>query len=303
MRNKFLLSYLVLCLIWGSTWLIIRVIVRDIPPLEAAGVRFLIGGAVLILLALVQRRTWPRDASAWKALCILSVTIMAVPYGLLFWAEQYVTSSIAAITYSASPLIIALLMPLMSHRRVPRQAVFALVVAFGALLVILYTGLSNSRSLWAGATILLGVALSSWSIVFAKTRLQDVDPMVSTGVQLSLGSLVLMAGSLVLERDRTAHWSASAIASLVFLALLGSSAAFVIYYALLKKMQPYQLATNNLVVPLIAVLEGSFFGREPVPPLMLVAMAILLISVGSVLLAEATTERVNDLLMLREDRS
>lgn len=77
------LGYVALCLIWGSTWLAIRFAVHDIPPLEAAAIRFLAAGVLLIFLALLQKREWPRGQDQWNALLVLSLTIMAVPYGLL----------------------------------------------------------------------------------------------------------------------------------------------------------------------------------------------------------------------------
>lgn len=295
-----LLGYGAVCLIWGSTWLAIQISVGDVPPLEAAAVRFMISGVVLLAIALARRSRWPAGERSWNALFVLSFSIIAIPYGLLFWAEQYVTSSLSAILFSASPLVVSLLTPLMMRQRVPRSAVLAMVVAFGALVLLLYTGLSTNRmAMLGGGAILLAVAMSSWSVVFAKTRLQDVDPLVGTGVQVLLASVALFWGTWVFEAHRHATWSRSSIIALGFQIVFGSCAAFVIYYWLLKRMQPYQLATTSLVIPIIAVLEGTWFHREQVPPLMLVAMAVVLLSVGSVLRAEAAADREQDILMLR----
>src|SRR5450759_971868 len=93
-----LFGYIALCLIWGSTWLAIRIVVRDVPPLQAVAVRFLAAGVLLLG--------------------------MALPYVLLFWAEQHVTSSMSAVLYSASPLTVSLITPVMMHRKVPRRAVY-----------------------------------------------------------------------------------------------------------------------------------------------------------------------------------
>ena len=87
-------SYAALCLIWGSTWLAIRQVVRFVPPLEAAAIRFLIAGALLLGLTVLQKRKWPRGERQWNAIVVLSFTMMAIPYALLFWAEQYVVSSL-----------------------------------------------------------------------------------------------------------------------------------------------------------------------------------------------------------------
>jgi drug/metabolite transporter (DMT)-like permease len=295
-----LLGYVVLCLIWGTTWLAIQVVVQDVPPLEAAAIRFLLSSVLLLGAARVQKRRWPRGKRSWQALMILSVTIMAVPYGLLFWAEQYVASSMAAVLYSAIPLVVALLTPVMMGRTVPRSAVFAMVVAVGALLYLFYRGLSTSRSaLLGGAAVMTSMLLSAWSVVFAKKRLQEIDSVVATGLQLLFASVVLFSGTWALEAHRRAQWTRTSLLALAYLTIFGSCIAFVIYYWLLKRMQPYQLSTTSLVVPVIAVLAGGLIHHESIPVVMLVPMVIILVSVGSVLRAEAAAERQVDILMLR----
>lgn len=296
-----LLGYISLCLIWGSTWLAIRLVVRDVPPLEAAAIRFLAAGVFLLGLGILQKRSWPRGAQQWNAVMVLSVSIMALPYGLLFWAEQHVNSSMTAVLYSAMPLTVSLLTPAMMHRKVPRKAVFAMLIAFGGLLTLFYTDLNTSRqALVGGVAILLSMALSSWSVVYAKHRLHEVDSVMATGLQLFFGAIVLFWGTWALEGHRHAHWTKTALIAMAFLTIFGSAAAFVIYYWLLKTLQPYQLSTISLIVPIIAILEG-FIQGEPVPLMMLIAVAIVLASVWSVLRAEMEkAPEESDILMLRD---
>jgi drug/metabolite transporter (DMT)-like permease len=296
-----LLGYIALCLIWGSTWLAIRLVVRDVPPFLAAAVRFLVAGALLLELAFVQKRRWPANGEQWNAIFVLSLTIMGVPYGLLFWAEQHVNSSMTAVLYSAMPLTVALVTPAMMHRKVPRRAVFAMVIAFGGLLTLFYENPGTNR--WAiigGVAVLVSMALSSWSVVYAKERLRDVDSVVATGLQLLLGSVFLFWATWALEAHRHARWTRTALVAIAFLTIFGSAAAFVIYYWLLKKMQPYQLSTISLIVPLIAVLAGLLDG-ERISLTMLAAVIVILGAVGSVLGAETEKEpEGDDLLMLRD---
>lgn len=286
LTRSHLVGYAALCLIWGSTWMAIRVTVADIPPLQAAALRFLAAALALIVLAALQGKRRPRDRRQWNALLILSLTMMALPYGLLFWAEQYVTSGMTAILYSSMPLIVALMMPLMKHKPVPRRAVFSMVMAFGGLLVLIYQGMStNGRALLGCAAILLAVLLSAWSSVYAKSRIQEVDAVVSTGIQFLFAAAALGWSTWALEAHRHAVWTRSAILAMMFLIVFGSCAAFVIYYWLLKRMQPYQLSTISLIVPVVAVLEGAWLGGEAVPFIMIVAIAVVLGSVSTVLLA------------------
>src|SRR5689334_14432656 len=169
-----LLGYIALSCIWGSTWLAIRVAVRYVPPLEAAAVRFVAGGLILLLMAAAQRRKWPRGEREWNTLIVLSLSFLAIPYGIVFWAEQYVSSGMTAVLFSAFPLAVALFTPLMTRKQVPRQAVFAMLLACGGLAYLFYDGLgSDRRALLGGAAVLFAVLISAWSLVYAKDRLQQ----------------------------------------------------------------------------------------------------------------------------------
>ena len=292
MPRLHLIAFISLCLIWGSTWLAIRVVVRDVPPLEGAMVRFLVAAVALLVWA-VFRKGWPKREPQWNSILLLGCTMMSIPYALLFWAEQYVNASMSAVLYSALPLTVSLLTPLMMHRTVPRQAVFAMLVAFGGLLVLLYQEFpSGGRGLWGGLAILFSMFCSAWSAVYAKRRLEGVDPIVSTALQLLTGTVVLLWATWALEPHRHGNWTRPALLALLFLGTVGSAAAFAIYYWLLQHMQPYQLSTLNFVVPVIAVAEGGLLGHESIPLIMIVAMLVVLGSVGVVLHAEASNQRL-----------
>lgn len=293
MRRLHVLAYISLCLIWGSTWMGVHIVVQDIPPFLAAFLRFTLAAALLLIWIVLRKARWPREERQWNAILVLGFTMIGIPYALQFWAQQYVTSSLSAVLFSALPLTVTLLTPLMLRRTVPRESVRAMLVAFGALLVLLSTNLQfGSRGFWGGIAILLAMCGGAWSAVFAKQRLSDVDPVVATAMQLLIGAIALFWATWALESHRHAVWTRSAILALLFLAIFGSSAAFAIYYWLLKRMQPYQLTTINMIIPVVAVLEGSLFGREPIPFMMIVAMIVVLASVAVVLRAEAATAPV-----------
>jgi len=288
MRRAQLLAYIALCLIWGSTWLAVHTIVRYVPPFRAAAIRFLLAAALLFVWVLFRKSEWPREGRQWKAILVLGFTVIGIPYALQFWAQQYITSSLSAVLFSALPLTVTLLTPVMMRRTVPRQGVLAMLVAFGGLVLLLSTDLKlGSREFWGGIAVLGSMFGSAWSAVYAKLRLRDVDPLVSTTMQLLIGAIGLLWASWALESYRHAAWTKSAVLALVFLATFGSATAFALYYWLLKHIQPYQISTINLIIPVVAVLEGSLLGHERIPLLMIVAMVVVLGSVAVVLRAEA----------------
>ena len=281
LRPRHYAGYVALCCIWGSTWLAIRVVVRDVPPLHAAALRFLIAAGILGVGILAGRMSLPRKRSDWGIIVILGATMMAIPYGLLFWAEQSITSSMTALLFSSLPLWVALLTPLMTGSVVPRRVIASMVTASGGMILLFYAGISTTpRALLGGAAVLLAVVFSAWSSIFAKTRIHHVPAAVSTATQLLAGSIFLFAASSLLEHSRSVQWSRNSLMALLFLATFGSAAAFAIYYWLLKEMAPYQLATISLIVPLVAMVEGALILQEPIPLMMWLAASLVLCAVG-----------------------
>jgi len=282
------LGYALLCLIWGTTWMAIRVLVRDVPPVRAAGLRLLVGSVALIGLALIQRAPWPTKAREWVFVALLSFTMMGIPFGLVFWAEQFVTSSITAVFYAATPLFVALFTPLILRKSVPRGALLAMLCALGAIADLFHFSLrGDARSTLGGAMILLAVVSSGLSAVLAKRELKYVDPVVSTGMQLVIGGAGLYAISLFTESGQESNWTANAIMALLFLALIGSAVGFTVWYALIKHLPPYKLSTTNLIVPFIAIAEGGLFQHEAITWRMFLTAVVIAAAVAVVLRAEA----------------
>ena len=282
------LAFLALCAIWGTTWLAIRIVVRDIPPFFAASSRFFIAAIFLMLLGFAQKAALPRTGREWRAILVLSITMMALPYGLIFWAEQSVTSSVTAVLYAASPLGVALMTPAMTGRSVPRAAVYSLLVGVGGIALLFQVDLrATMSSLLGGIGVLIGVLSSSWSTIYAKKETGAVHPVVSTALQLFVGAIALAILSFAEERGQPVQWAGISIAALLFLAIFGSAIAFVLYYWLLRHMDAYKAVTINLVVPIIAIFEGGFFAHEMISPMMLLSVVIVLGSVGFTLKAQS----------------
>jgi drug/metabolite transporter (DMT)-like permease len=282
------LGYATLCLIWGTTWMAIRVLVHDVPPVRAAGIRLLIGAVALLGLAIVRRLPWPSDRRQWAFVSLLSFTMMGIPFGLVFWAEQFVTSSMTAVFYATTPLFVALLTPPVLKKSVPRGAVFAMLLALGAIAYLFNFSLrADARSTLGGTMILLAVFSSAISAVIAKRELKAVDPVVSTGMQLLIGGAGLYALALIMEGGQPVDWNARSTLALLFLALVGSAVGFTVWYALVKHLPPYKLSTTNLVVPFIAIAEGALILRELITIQMFITAVIVAGAVAVVLKSEA----------------
>jgi drug/metabolite transporter (DMT)-like permease len=266
----------------------IRVLVQDVPPIRAAGLRHLLGAMALFAWALLKGHRWPKTAREWFYVSLLGFTMMGIPYGLLFWAEQFVSSSMTAVFYASSPLFVALFTPLILKKSVPRGALFAMLCAVGAIAYLFNFSLRGSvKETLGGAMILLAVVGSAYSAVIAKKELKNVDAVVSTAMQLIIGGGALYVVALFAERGQHADWNVRSISALLFLAFVGSAVAFSVWYALVKQMAPYKLTTTNLVVPFIAIAEGSLILHELITLQMFIAAVVVASAVAVVLRAEA----------------
>src|SRR5262249_45492620 len=153
---------------------------------------------------------------------------------------------------------IALLTPLMTRHLVPRAAIMALLIGVGGIAYLFQIELRATPETFLGGTmIMISVFFSSISSVLAKRELARVSPVVSSTLQLAIGSVLLLVMSQAMERNQPSNWTGITIPALIFLGIFGSAAAFAIYYWLLKQIPAYKAASVNLVVPFVAILEGS----------------------------------------------
>lgn len=277
-----------LCAIWGSTWAAIRVLVGDVPPLRAAAVRFVIAGVAALGWMLLRRKRMPRGAE-WRAIATLSATMIAVPFGIIFWAEQTVASGTTALEYASLPLFISLIAPLVRGSvATPRRAVTAMCVGMGGLALLLESALRVNVHQAAGVLATLGaVGLSAWSTLLAKRTIAakgiDLDPTMSSAWQFLFASVWLWAGSAMWERHLPSHWTGTAWAAEIFLSILGSVVTFSLYFRLLQRWEAYRVGVTQLSLPVVAVLEGALLLREPMTWQTIVAMAVILGSVAVVM--------------------
>lgn len=295
MKLRLILAMAVLALVWGSTWMAIRILVTAVPPFRSASLRFLLASAILLAIVRFKRLQWP-TGNGLRATLLLSLSMIAVPSALTFWSEQRLSSGLTALIFGAMPLFTAILTPWIARekasRSVPRTAWQAMIVGLGGLGLVLSGAISTSLWQALGAfAVILAVLLYAGSSVYAKESLIGVHPFVSTSIQFFIGGIWLALASLVVERGRSSAWSTQAVVAFLFLSVFSSALSFTLYYWLLQRIEPYQLTSLQLIVPIIAVAEGSFFMRELVPWSMMMGAALVMGSIVFIMRARRNDER------------
>jgi drug/metabolite transporter (DMT)-like permease len=282
---KTLLAFAIIYFVWGSTFLAIRVGVREVPPFLLAAMRFLIAGVVLYGWMLAHGERSP-SLRQWTSASLLAILIFVFDYGLLFWAEQRVPSGIAAVMMATIPVFMALseIILLRTQRLTVRLSV-ALLIGIGGVAVLM------SRSLNVGGApidrlgaLALIFASISWSVAASLTRKLPLphSKVMSSGAQMLAGGVFLALAAAALGEFRNFHfWSVSRAAwlSLLYLIVAGSIMGFTAYVWLIHHESPTKVGTYAYVNPVVAVLVGYFLGGEALGLRTILGTLFVLISV------------------------
>jgi drug/metabolite transporter (DMT)-like permease len=263
-----LLVWLSLCAIWGSTWLGIKLGLRDLPPITFAGIRFALAALLLGAIVLIRRVRQPLTARDWRLLAYTGFLTITVNYALVFWGEQYISSGLAALLSATVPLFG---LPLAHWYLASEPITWAKIagILLGVVGVALVfsgeLGVGGPLALWASVGIIVAALATAHAGVLLKARGTHIEPSVLAGVQMAGGCIPLLLGGIALEGSPLEfHWTPLAFASLAYLTILGSVIAFLMYYWLIRHTQVSGVLMIPLVTPLVAVLFGVLFGGETI---------------------------------------
>jgi drug/metabolite transporter (DMT)-like permease len=240
--------FLILCCIWGSTWLFIKLGLRDLPPVTFAAARFLLASSILFVIIKVRGVALPRGRGDWSLLLRTGVLAFTLNYGLLFWGEQHISSGLAALLQATIPAFGMLI----AHAYLPGERLDARKMA-GVLLGVVGVGVifsnqlgsEGTRALAGSAAVVFGAACVAWANVLVKAKGTKLDPAV-----LACFALAFEGNPLKMR------WTTLAVVCLLYLTLVGSVAAFLLYYWLVRKVAVTKTMLIALVTPLAAVLLG-----------------------------------------------
>lgn len=285
------LVWLVLCLIWGSTWLFIKIGLNDLPPLTFAGIRFVIAVIILFTIIWVRRVSFPANSAEWWLLIFTGILSFSLNYGLIFWGEQFVSSGLAALLQATIPvfgLVIA-------HFYLPQERMTPARIA-GVVLGVCGVGVvfSNQLSVAGGKAFAGSVAmvLSSFFVAYSnvliKARATKLDPAMIAATQMFFGLIPLLLIGLPLEGSPFQfRWSEMAVISLLYLAIVGSVVAFLLYYWLMKNMDVTKTMLIALVTPVVAVALGMIILNEHLSWRTLIGGLMIMCGIGLIVATRA----------------
>jgi len=282
---KTLLAFGIIYFVWGSTFLAIRVGVREVPPFLLAGMRFLAAGAILYAWMRLKGDASP-TLREWRSATLLAVLIFVLDYGLLFWAERRVPSGVAAVMMATIPVFMTLSeIIFLGTQRLSIRLAVALLVGLGGVVVLVShsAGFGEGAIDTAGAVALV-VGAISWSIGSALSRrlALPASKSMSSAAQMFAGGILLTLTAAAMGEFKGFHPQAvsrNAWLALVYLIVAGSIVAFTAYVWLIHHESPTKVGTYAYVNPVVAVALGYFFGGESIGRRTLLGTLLVLVSV------------------------
>jgi drug/metabolite transporter (DMT)-like permease len=256
--------YALLVAIWSSTWVAIKVGLDDMPPLLGAGIRFALAGFGLLVLARLRGRPLRTDR---VLAAVLGVLPFAVTYGLIYWGEQYVPSGLAAVLFGVLPIYVAVIASVFLRDEPLRARLFAgVLLALGGLVLAFSESVALGDSRWAVVAAVactvapIGAAIGN---VSTKRRGVGVDALVLNGWAAVLGGALLLGAAALSEDWTSASWTAGAVASIVYLAVIGTALAFVTLTRLIRELPAVTISFIALLLPFGALVFGAVIYGEP----------------------------------------
>lgn len=273
-------------LIWGTTWAAIRIGLQGIPPITGVALRFAIAAAVLFVFIPILGVKLGRSRREWGLWISNTLLTFVIAYGVLYWAEQWVPSGLAAVLFATFPLLVAVIahFALPAERLTPASVV-GVLVGFAGVAVIFsedFQALGGPKVLLAAVVLLLSPVSAAFGSVLVKRWGEGVHPLSISAVPMAFTGVLMGALALAVESDRAVTFDTRSVLALLYLALVGSALPFTLYFWLLKYQAASRLALINYATPVVAVAVGSLLLDEPFTLRILLGAALV---VGGVAVA------------------
>jgi drug/metabolite transporter (DMT)-like permease len=273
----------VLTLLWGSTWLVIKWGLRDVPPFAGASARFVVAFLTMAALTALLRRREGGDRPPWGVVLAQGLCQFVLNYALVYRSETILPSGLVSVLWSVFPLMMAFAGHFVTRAEQlrPRQWL-GFAVAFGGIVSLFLTDVAaiSSEAVWMGLLLLLAPLSVAYSTTLIKVRAQGSSSLLLNRDSILVGALGLALLSLLLERPSSAVWSGAAVFSVLYLAIPGTVVTFGVYLWLLRYVPAYRLSLTAYGTPVVALLLGSALGQEPLRASTLAGSALVLSGVA-----------------------
>jgi drug/metabolite transporter (DMT)-like permease len=262
---KVFLAYLVLCLIWGSTWIAIRVGLESLTPLFSAGLRFSLASIMIFVLMKIKSIPLQTDKVSIRLYLLMGFFSFVIPFGLVYWAEQFVPSGMAAVLFAVYPFLVVIF----SFIRLPSESIgfykiFGTILGFVGIVIIFsdsFEGDLTNYLIGMFAVVLSGI-MQAWIAVSIKKFGNHLHSLSMNFIPMVIAGISMIVIAFFTEDLSTIRMDKNAVLSVLYLAFFGSVITFTTFYWLIKRINLVILSLIAFITPIVALILGFFFYSE-----------------------------------------
>lgn len=277
------LAFFAIYVIWGSTYLLNKIAVTELPPFMLASIRFITAGILIFIIAKLMKIKLSVTRKQFKNSVIAGFLFLSFGNGVVVWALKYVDSGFAALETAAQPLVVLLLMRIFEGKGIKAMSVIGIVLGMiGMFLLVSQKQIISQEGTLLGMSMIF-VCIISWGYGSLFVAKADLPPnfFVNTGYQMVTGGFTLLIASLLFREEwiYPTQWSPQVQLSMMLLVTFGSIVAFTAFNYLLRVVSPEKVATSSYVNPIIAMIVGWYFLEEQITFQSVIAALVLLTGV------------------------
>lgn len=262
-------NYILIYLIWGSTWFAIRLGLDSLTPFISAGLRFSVAAMVIYLIMRIRSISIQRDKIAMRLYYFMGIFSFILPFGLVYWGEQFIPSGLAAVLFSVYPFFIALFTRIfIPKEKIGVIRIIGMVIGFSGIVIIFSNNLMTiGMNYFLGMlAVLLSGFLQSIIGVSIKKYGQHLHALSMNLIPMSIAGIGMLLIGVLFENTSTLKFDVKAVSSVLYLGIIGSVVTFTAYYWLLKRINIILLSLTAFITPIIALLIGWVILDETLMP-------------------------------------
>lgn len=274
------IGYLAICLIWGSTWLVIRLGMESLTPFISAGVRFTIASSVILLVMKIRKIPLIVDGSAMKIYLVGGFFSFLIPFGLVYWGQQYISSGLASVLFAVYPFSVAVVAHFtLSDEKLKKTKVAGMLIGFIGIIVIFSDSFAirfNMMEFLGMAAVVGSGIIQSFVVVLIKKEGKHLNPFSMNLVPMAIAAIGFLGAGLILEDVGRNRFDLIGVSSVVYLGIFGSIVTFTTYYWLLKKVSVLLMSLIAFITPIIALILGWLVYNEKLTVFHLIGSILVL---------------------------
>ncbi|MDP3147616.1 MAG: DMT family transporter [Ignavibacteria bacterium] len=262
-------NYILICLIWGSTWFAIRLGLDSLTPLVSAGLRFSVAALVIYIIMRIRSISIQKDKISMRLYYFMGIFSFILPFGLVYWGEQYIPSGLAAVLFAVYPFFVALFTRIfIPEEKIGLIRIIGMIIGFSGIIIIFSQNLLTiGMNYILGMTaVLLSGFLQSTIAVSIKKYGQHLHALSMNLIPMAIAGVGMLLMGILLEDTSRLKFDVKAVSSVLYLGIIGSVVTFTAYYWLLKRINIILLSLTAFITPIIALLIGWIFLDETLLP-------------------------------------